>query len=332
MRIKTFSAKTMTEVMQAVKASMGDEAVIISTHSDKNGITVMAGLDDNDTDLATITREAVLDVAKDEPVTTSDKLDVIEAALDDHGCPRALARKIVRLAEAADKPDAESALALALDSHFAFLPISDTVQRKPMLLVGAPGVGKTVTTAKLAARAMLAKQKIAIVTTDTLKTGGVEQLTLLTKAMRLTLATAHDAESLKSAIEDCDAEAHIFVDTTGINPFDREELQFIKSLSKAYDMDVTLLLAAGTDVMEAAEIATIFAENLPIKRVLLTRLDLARRLGGLLAAADAARLPLSEVGVVPNIMDGLKTITPLALARLILTDTRKPKINVFHVD
>ena len=49
-----------------------------------------------------------------------------------------------------------------------------------------------------------------------------------------------------------------------------------------------------------------------------TRVDLARRLGGLLSAAHAGRLAFAEVSITPQIAEGLTAINPIALARLLL--------------
>jgi len=53
-------------------------------------------------------------------------------------------------------------------------------------------------------------------------------------------------------------------------------------------------------------------------RLIATKLDISRRLGGVLSAADAGRLALAAAGVSPNIGDGLAPINPVSLARLIL--------------
>jgi flagellar biosynthesis protein FlhF len=49
-----------------------------------------------------------------------------------------------------------------------------------------------------------------------------------------------------------------------------------------------------------------------------TRVDMAHRLGGLIAIADAAKLGFSEVGLSASIADGLRTLSPVSLARLLL--------------
>ncbi len=71
------------------------------------------------------------------------------------------------------------------------------------------------------------------------------------------------------------------------------------------------------DPMEAADIAVRFNVLGP-QRLLATRLDLSRRLGGALAAAEVAALSFCEVSISPHVADGLTPINPVSLARLLL--------------
>ena len=75
-----------------------------------------------------------------------------------------------------------------------------------------------------------------------------------------------------------------------------------------------LVLPAGMDPSEAAETAEAFLP-LGIERLITSRVDTARRLGGLLAAGEAARLRLSDAGTGPHVGNGLQPLTPIALAR-----------------
>ena len=74
-----------------------------------------------------------------------------------------------------------------------------------------------------------------------------------------------------------------------------------------------LVLPAGLDVAEATEIARAYAA-LGARCMIATRLDQARRLGSVLAAAEAGPLALSEAGVGPNVANDLVPITPDWLA------------------
>ena len=53
-------------------------------------------------------------------------------------------------------------------------------------------------------------------------------------------------------------------------------------------------------------------------RILATRLDMTRRLGAILAAADAGQLMFSEVSLNPHVATGLCAINPVSMARMIL--------------
>lgn len=81
-----------------------------------------------------------------------------------------------------------------------------------------------------------------------------------------------------------------------------------------------LLLADGTDPMEAADIAEIY-RDLGASGLIITRIDVARRHGALLSAASAGELVIRGCGMGPSVTDGLKPLNPVALARLLLPET-----------
>jgi flagellar biosynthesis protein FlhF len=84
---------------------------------------------------------------------------------------------------------------------------------------------------------------------------------------------------------------------------------------------MTLVLPAGLDPAEAADLARAFAA-LGAQHLLPTRLDAARRLGGVLMAAKAGPLALTEAGIGPEVADGLETLTPEGLASRLLTSAQ----------
>ena len=86
---------------------------------------------------------------------------------------------------------------------------------------------------------------------------------------------------------------------------------------------VALVLPAGLDATEAAEIAAAHRQTAATLLVA-NRLDGARRLGGILAAA-AAGLAMVEAGIGPGAADGLVPLTPEFLAhRLMQLPDRVP--------
>ena len=85
----------------------------------------------------------------------------------------------------------------------------------------------------------------------------------------------------------------------------------------ATEIDPLLILPAGGNALDAADMAQAFAD-IGAKRMIVTRLDVARRLGCLLAAADQCRLAFSGVSITPRVAKGLNGITAATLARLIM--------------
>lgn len=84
-------------------------------------------------------------------------------------------------------------------SVFGFAPLGTPEParrgRRPQeMLVGPPAVGKTVTVAKLAARAVMARKPVMLVTMDTRRAGAVDQLAAFARVLKVDLGEAADAE------------------------------------------------------------------------------------------------------------------------------------------
>lgn len=253
---------------------------------------------------------------------------VIAQALDFHSVPRPLAEALFRAARAIDVDEPVDALAHALDTRLVFAPLAP-VPRRPTMVIGPVGAGKTVTAAKIAARAVLNGERIDIVTLDTLRAGALAQIEAYANVLEQDLGIEETSDGLAdrlSALVDGQA---VVIDTPGVNPFSVAEMADLALfVAAAADIDPILVLPAGGDAREGFEIAQAF-RNLGAKRLIVTRLDAARRLGGLMAAADAG-LTLAQVSQSPYLADGLTTINPMSLARLLLdpvtTAPKDPKV------
>ncbi len=83
--------------------------------------------------------------------------------------------------------------------------------------------------------------------------------------------------------------APVLIDTPGCDPFDPAQLEELTALATTIDAAVVLVLPGGLDPAEAADLAVAYAAA-GASLLVATRLDLARRLGGILAASAGARL------------------------------------------
>jgi flagellar biosynthesis protein FlhF len=207
--------------------------------------------------------------------------------------------------------DLESALAGAF--AFADLPL----QKRPLLLAGPPGAGKTATVAKLATRLVMAGVKPLVITADGQRAGATEQLAAFTRLLGINLVVACHPVTVARALTRRDKDAPVLIDSPGSDAFDAAQIDDLLGIARSADATIALVLPAGLDPAEAMDIARAYA-GAGANLLVATRLDLTRRLGGVLAAAGAG-LALTEAGVGPGAADGMQPITPAWLAARLLT-------------
>jgi flagellar biosynthesis protein FlhF len=312
MRLKTFSAKTMSAAMRLVRAEMGEDAIIVAKREDKDGTVRVT---------AAIEHRAPAEAAGGPYGATplDESIEFLRRALDYHGVPMKLAIRLLDKVRGNEVEDPVLGLAAAVDDLFRFAPLPELECARPIMLVGPPGAGKTVTAAKLAARAALRGRTVNLVTTDTMRAGGTQQLAALASVLGVETCVAESPAKLFIALTDFEVGPLTLIDTAGASPFDKDALDRLGEFAAVADADLALVLPAGLDAREAAESALAFAQLRPT-RLISARLDAARRLGGLLAAADAGRLHFAEAGTTSQIAQGLAALNPVAMARLLLRD------------
>lgn len=299
MRLRTFTGRSTAEAMAAVRAALGPDAVIVSAQDDGNGNTrVTAALD-------------ACDDGSEIPAVDA----VLGEALDFHGTTPVMRHWIINNALQSALEAPAEALASGLGHSFRFAPI--TAQDKAILLVGAPGAGKTVTAAKLATRDVLAGKRVRLISTDLARAGGVAQLETFAKILGVPFATADGPVALGVQVTLADPKERLIIDTAGVNPFSTGDRRDLAALIGAVSAQPMLVFAAGGDAADGIERAEIFAD-LGCSRAIVTQLDATRRLGSVLAIAEAAKLAFAEAGIAADIADGLLPFTPALLARLLL--------------
>jgi flagellar biosynthesis protein FlhF len=318
MRLRTFTAKTMPEAMALVREELGSDAVILSTGRAKGGISVTAALDHRET--ANDRGAAPAEPATPEP--PADPFEDVHETLIAHATPAPLAERVLSAAIERPAPDAFAALASGLEAVFSFAPLSERPAYRPLMLVGPPGAGKTVSIAKLATRAVLAGRKPTVISTDTVRAGGIAQLESFICMLGLDLRRADAARQLAELVAAAGESGPVLIDSAGINPYSANDRGELADYLVAASAEPVLVLPAGGDIFDSIEIARAFA-SLGAKRLLTTRLDMVHRLGSQLAAADAAQLSFCDASLAADIAKGLTPLTPVALARLLMPEAKR---------
>lgn len=282
MRLKTVHAARMSEALALLRAELGDDAVILATRRVNGGVELTGAQEPEDEPLV---------------IAPAAPAQAIPAVLRRHNLPNALATRL------GGAPLAE---ALRHAFRYATLPCGEVT-----LFAGPPGAGKTTSCAKLATRLVLAGAKPLLITADGRRAGAAEQLAAFARVLDLPLAIATSPASLAKALSRRGGQPAL-VDLPGCDPFDGAAARRHAALAEAARGVPLLVLPAGLDAEEAAETARAF-HLLGCRHLLPTRLDAARRLGGVLAAA-AADLAFTEAGIGQDMADGLAPITPAWLA------------------
>jgi len=313
MRLRTFTATSITEAMRQVREALGEDAVILSTEQQGRSVKLTAAIDPASLAAAPVqgARRNGVDI---------DPVDAIGAALRFHGVPQELSHRLLAMTTDLTLGDAQQAMTTALRARFAFQPLTDRPPPRPILLAGLPGAGKSSTLAKLAALAKINKWPVVAITCDLAKAGAVEQLATYAKALEIPAFRAKDAQTLQRAVARADKGAMVLIDTIGTNPLAPGDLRQLRELIVAVAADPVLVMAAGGDANESAELAAAYAEA-GARRLIATKLDVARRYGGILAAADAGKLSFAGFGTSPEIATGLAAPRADRLCRLFLPES-----------
>lgn len=317
MRLKSFIAASIPEAMALVRDQLGANAVILSTQNDavSGKVKITAALEEEPLD------ELSPEGAGPESLSEAlHSLDQLAEALEHHRVPLGLADRMLSAAGDLTTPEGPLALAGALDAVLKFSAPPDGGDGRPIMLVGPPGAGKTATAAKLCVRARRTDGEPAcLITMDGDKAGGLAQIAAFSEALDAPLQRADTPEDLAALLPEGSLDRLVVIDTPGCNPLDGKAGAALARAAEAASARMVLVLGAGGDVLEAAEWAETFA-GWGATRLIATKLDISRRLGSVLSAADAGALALCGVGISPNIGGGLTPVNPVSLARLLLSN------------
>jgi flagellar biosynthesis protein FlhF len=186
-------------------------------------------------------------------------------------------------------------------------------------LVGPTGVGKTTTTAKLAAMYALNRgNKVALITMDIFRVGAVEQLKTYSRIMNIPLEVASTPNELEKAVEkhsDCNL---ILIDTAGRSHKDKEKLTEMKNyLADKIALEVYLCLSATTKDRELAEILKRFS-IFQISKIVFTKIDESESFGNMINLLMKDNLQIAYFTTGQRVPEDIEEATPAKLADMIL--------------
>lgn len=136
----------------------------------------------------------------------------------------------------------------ALAGNLHTVPGDEIIDRGGIYaLIGPTGVGKTTTVAKLAARCVVrhGADKVALLTTDSYRIGGHEQLRIYGKLLGVPVRAINDAEDLQLTLSELQGKRMVLIDTVGMGQRDQMVAGQVAMLSDCgCDVKRVLLLNA----------------------------------------------------------------------------------------
>jgi flagellar biosynthesis protein FlhF len=184
------------------------------------------------------------DMARAAPAKTLLLTEMLDA-----GFSAQLARRLVDgMGEAPSIVEARRLLKSALDRSLLTVDSdADIIDRGGVFaLVGPTGVGKTTTTAKLAARCVVrhGADKLALLTTDGYRIGAHEQLRIYGRILGVPVYPVRDGAQLRQTLAELRNKHMVLIDTVGMSQRDRMVAEQASMLINAGDIRRLLLLNA----------------------------------------------------------------------------------------
>ncbi|PPD48134.1 MAG: flagellar biosynthesis protein FlhF [Methylotenera sp.] len=164
-------------------------------------------------------------------------------------------------------------------------------------LIGPTGVGKTTTTAKLAARYVMkhGTQNLGLITTDAYRVGGHEQLRIYGKILGVMVYAVKDETDLAIALNELKNKHTILIDTVGVSQRDRMVTEQTALLSSSKTTIKKLLCLNATNTGETLTDVIIAYKGKGLDGCIITKLDEAATIGSALDVIIREKLKLYYV-------------------------------------
>lgn len=188
-------------------------------------------------------------------------------------------------------------------------------------LVGPTGVGKTTTTAKLAARYVMkhGTQSLGLITTDSYRIGGYEQLRIYGKILGVMVHAVKDEEDLKIALNELKNKHMILVDTVGVSQRDQAVTEQLSMLSRADSPIQKLLCLNATSTGDTLTDVMRSYKKHDMAGCIVTKLDEAAAIGNVLDVLIRERMRLFYTTSGQRVPEDIEVADKQALVERVLT-------------
>lgn len=322
MRLKTYVANNMDEALAQIRKELGSEAVIVSSLNEGKKVRVTAAIDQ----MPLVPEQSA---PKASPRHTQDLLIRIA---EYHKMPDDVRDLFIERVSNLSSAHYASGLEACLDKIFQLSPLSLSIPSKTapiIMLTGSMGVGKSVTLAKMAAELALNGQTCQIMTTDAQKAGALAQMQAYADALSTPIHVMSKPQDLETLCAQRNKGDVLLIDTPGINPFSECDRDLLSTYIMALKHPPILVLPAGGDPTETLEQVEAY-KTLGVTKLIMTKMDLVKRLGSLITALIGGNLELCALGAGTTLGSLLKPASTHLLGEYLTAhlpeDTQTPYV------
>ena len=174
-------------------------------------------------------------------------------------------------------------------------------------LMGPTGAGKTTTTAKLAARFVVrhGADKLALLTTDSYRIGGHEQLRIYGKILGVTVHAVRDAADLRLALSELRNKHTVLIDTVGMSQRDQAVAEQVEMLCQAGKQIKRLLVLNATSHGDTLDEVVQAYQTRGLDGCILSKIDEAASLGPALDCAIRHQLSVHYLATGQRVPEDL---------------------------
>ena len=329
MRLKSYFSGTVEAAMELAQKELGEDALLINARPSTpetralGAYEVVFGVPPKSEEEPAESKIALLNAPARSAATDTLAQDVVE-----------LKREIERMSQSfrgagmfAAQPTGSALYNMLIDNELDpalarqvadgalledFFEVDPTPGRRGatrgvVALVGPPGVGKTTTLAKLAARFGLTSRKPAyILSADVYRIAAAEQMRSLASILGIGFDIVETPVALAQSLEEHRGKDWVFIDTPGLAVGEMEDGADLAQLLATHpEIDTHLVLSASMKPSDMARVIDRYAIFHP-KKLLFTRLDETDRYGALVSEAARRSLPISFLATGQQIPDDLE--------------------------
>ena len=191
-------------------------------------------------------------------------------------------------------------------------------------LIGATGVGKTTSTAKIAAAfaTQHGSSNLGLITLDAYRVGAQEQLRTYGRILGVPVHTAHDRASLEDLLNLLSAKSMVLIDTAGMAQRDARTRELLEMISHRSINKLLVVNAAAQG--ETIEDVMIAYHGAACHGMVISKLDEAVKFGSALDAAIRHKLKIVGVANGQRVPEDWHRLSSQALVQRALRATSSP--------